>query len=278
MSESVSSKPEVASIGWVHFDATRWALTQMARTDITPLAKLVLFAMAAHVRDEQYAVWPSQHRMATLVGATRHGVRLAIDSLTAAGLIVVVKADGLRAPHTYRLRCEDSLQRCKDDRETDVNRVDTKELVLGTTTKNVQRARKPSLLDGQPELLRRIWNEHRGDLPEWRVVSPQQDAEARRRLKELAIENWPDVVRIMAASPFCVDKRLGPDFLLRSRTWPRALNGEIAGWGKATIAGRVERALTPAQAVKRRIERSSTDDHLAEALAYGGGDEGGEES
>lgn len=239
----------------------------MARTDITPLAKLVLFAMASHVRDERYEVWPSQERLAALVGATRQGVRLAIDSIVAAGLIDVTKSDGLRSPHVYRLRCEESIQRCKVAPEDDVNGVDTKELVQPELLDKSTARAKTDLFTASPDALQAVWNEHRGGLPEWRFVSPSQRQQATARLRELPLERWPEVVQIMAASAFCVEKRLGPSFLIRPGTWPRALNGEIAGWGGSSSGDRAERALTPAQALKRRIERSSTDDNLAEALA-----------
>ena len=263
MGEVLAKRP-AASIGWVHIDAQRWALTQMARTDITPLAKLVLFAMAAHVRDDRYEVWPSQERLASLVGATRQGVRLAIDSLEAASLLDVTKSDGLRVPHAYRLRCEESIQRCKDGAISDVNAVSTKE----TTTSEVHRtstarARQQSFDDASEAILGfpidgpggPVWPMRQAFLDELSELFPKLDilSECRAALAWVRA----DASRRKTAKGM---RAFLTGWVTRSNDRPRPA---------ASMNGRVP---TAAQTLKRRIDASGGDDYLAEAMRMGGGD------
>jgi len=279
----VTAKAGGSSIGWIHLDAYRWAIGQMARTDLTDSAKLVLFALASHIRGDSLEAWPSRRRIASLIGCSVSSVDRAIRALAEAGLVAVearTTEAGDADSNVYRLvgmleTGEGNLQPPVPEMHGPGSRkvgpeVRTDQEV--TQPRERPRARE-GLLTATPDQLREVWNAHRGRLPEWRVISPEQRRSAAIRLRELPIEQWPDVVKALAASPFCINRKLGPDFLLRERTWPRALNGEIAGWG----AGQ---APTNGHSLKRRIDMSDTGDHLAEVIqrsldeARGGDDHG----
>jgi hypothetical protein len=111
VSERVSSAPrETSTAGtWVSFDGLRWASQQMSRTDLSAGAKLVLMAMATHIRDDRFTVWPSLARLAAMTGLSRSTVITATDALAAAGLIVGeprTDADGRSMPTVYTLKVE----------------------------------------------------------------------------------------------------------------------------------------------------------------------------
>lgn len=266
MTSPVSPTPAAPSIGWVHIDAQRWALTQMARKDVTPLAKLVLFAMAAHVRDDKYEVWPSQDRLAALVGATRQGVRLAIDGLESAGLLTVIRSDAaMRAPHTYLLRCEETLHRCKDDGAADVNGVSTKVHVQPEVHRtSTARARQQTLDDATEAVLgfpvqggvNATWTLRQAFVDELAEAFPKLDVMAECR----AALGW------LRANPA---KRKTADGMRRFLTAWLGRARERRDIVAAVAGGASDRGPTAAQARQRAIDRSTSGDHFAEALAAG---------
>jgi hypothetical protein len=246
----------------------------MARPDLTDGAKLVLFAMASHLRDEGGTCWPSIDRLAAMTGRSRRGTHNAIDVLEAAGLVEVERRQddsGRSDSHLFRLVMREDAEVAPRDASYDRERMQN--LHPNKTSTEIDKGnesprRKTSLFTASADDLREVWNTHRGQLPEWKVMGPAQRQAAIARLRELPLERWPEVVRVIASSPFCIEKRLGVSFLLKAGTWPRVLNGEIAGWGAPSSGLNGHASQTPAQGVKRRIERSSTDDHLAAALGF----------
>jgi hypothetical protein len=258
----VSTKVQAPSIGgWVHLDAHRWALGQMARTDVTPLAKLVLLAMASHIRDDRYEVWPSQERLAGLVGATRQGARLAIESLERAGLIAVTRPDGLRAPLTYRLRCEDSLQRCKVEPDPVVKNVAPKEPVLDLEP-TYEIAREPAILTIFPI-----------DGPGSSVGWPLTDA----LVAELSAD-----FRTVDVLAECRKARAWVMASPERRKTAAGMRRFLTGWlsravdTRRVVPGGGHGPMTNgAQTLKRRIDASGGGDHLAEAMRRGMEDDGG---
>lgn len=60
----------------------------LARTDITPAAKLVYFALLDHLGRIGTLVYPGEPRLARMTGLTTRSVRRALRQLEAAGLIV----------------------------------------------------------------------------------------------------------------------------------------------------------------------------------------------
>ena len=90
------------------------------------------------------------------------------------------------------------------------------------------------------EQLRQAWNDNRGPkLPEWRADSAHRDKPARDRLKERPIAEWVEVVKRIAASPFCTGSndrgwRADPEFFLRAGTAAKVLEGKYdRGKGQA---------------------------------------------
>lgn len=277
MSNATARTPAPSTGGWVSFEGLRWASAQMARTDLTDSAKLVLFALVAHVRGDTLEAWPSRRRIAALIGSSVASVGRALRLLEEAGLITAqsrTTEHGDADTNVYTLvgmLGGDNLipPPPKGDQGGGIKSIpeqSTKILNQGT-----HRATPDLLGERDPgALLQAVWQEHRGGLPAWLVVTPAQAAKARARLYELPIAEWPKVVQALARSRWCVDKRLGPEFLLRPGTWPRALSGEVERWGQSTVRpGGGDGPVSGAQALKRRIDASGGDDHLAEAMRQG---------
>lgn len=121
MTDQVSRSRKSASISasWVSFEGLRWATQQMSRTDLAAGPKLVLFAMAAHVRDDRWTVWPSQDRLAAACGMTRRGVQGAIDALVEAGIVAVERRHddfNRDLPNVYRLMVDVGRTDCAPGR------------------------------------------------------------------------------------------------------------------------------------------------------------------
>lgn len=277
-----TAKPNPTSTRWVSFDGLRWAAEQMARKDLADGAKLVLFALAAHVGDDDGTCWPSIDRLAAMTGRSRQGTKNAIEALVESGLVRVASRQddlGRHLSNVYRLelgpyRPNDTIGRG----QVLSPKYSTTEELEGEST-----AREADLF-GAPAgttphalatMMMQAWEANRGALPAWRVVTPAQSRAIVKRVAELPIAEWPKVVAALARSRWVVERRMGPDFLLREATWQRALAGEIERWGLTSMNGQSSFAPSSAQSTKRRIDASGGDDHLAEALRRGQEDDGG---
>src|SRR4051812_41127619 len=86
---SGTSAASTASRVWVSYEGLRWATQQMPRTDLTSGDKIVLMAMASHLRGDAYEVWPSRKRLAAMTGCSPASVGRSIDRLAQAGLVHV---------------------------------------------------------------------------------------------------------------------------------------------------------------------------------------------
>lgn len=85
----------------------------------------------------------------------------------------------------------------------------------------------PGMAPLLPDDLRRLWNEHRGSLPECRILTPKLREDARARLREQpAREVWIQVAQKMAASKVCAGSRWATfRHFVKRETWAKALEG-----------------------------------------------------
>ena len=84
----------------------------------------------------------------------------------------------------------------------------------------------------------KIWNEHRGTLPECKGLGKERKRHSDARWKENPEENyWVDIVKRIAASPFCRGEgsrgwRADFDFFVRASTHLKVLEGKYDGPSK----------------------------------------------
>ena len=77
-------------------------LAVLARTDLTPAAKLAYAAMANHLRNGNTEVWPSVARLRAITALGRTAARAAVAQLTDAGLIAPERAPGRVTRYRFR--------------------------------------------------------------------------------------------------------------------------------------------------------------------------------
>lgn len=258
MTEQVSRTPKPTSTpgsAWVSFEGLRWASQQMSRGDLAAGPKLVLFAMAAHVRDDSWTVWPSQERIAADTGMTRRGVQGAIDALVDAGLVSVEHRQDDRQrdlPNVYRLTVAPGRTDCAPVRNPRPNQGEpiaheVQDPVLDRTSN--ARAHQPKLEDTTPPVLlypvdggSGTWTLRQALVDEFAQDFPKLDvvAECRQALAWVKA----DACRRKTATGM---RRFLTGWLTRSTertTSPSVANGKSAP--------------TAAQAVQRRIDASGT--------------------
>lgn len=247
---------------WVGFEAARWAAQQMARTDITPASKLVLWAMASHAWSDAFEVWPSRKRLAAMTGTNIRTVTRAVDDLTAAGLIDVksrMTACGDHDTNAYTLRIERGDKVSLPVEPSDHQGADKSPspVVTGShpETDLFGSTRSPSssgVTGEMIEKLRQIWNtrKHPKQIA-WTETSPDRATAARKRLRELPdLVKWERVVDEFRMARWLQGengyKPASADFLLRPGTWAKALEGQLRDHqrpaARGTAAGRVEGA------------------------------------
>lgn len=275
---AVSPKNDQPSIGWLHLDAVRWALSQFAREDLTATAKLVLMSMAFHVGDDACTVWPSQDRLARLVGVSRRAAQMAIDQLVASGDVVVTpQAEaGLKRPNLYRLpRCADFAHRCAKRAEDDAQELRINNSVPNQETRtSTARARQQTLDDATEAVLGfpvdgpggPTWALRQALVDELTADFPKLDVLAECRAALAWVKANPHGRKTAAGM-----RRFLTGWLTRSNDRPRPPS-----------TGYQNGARRP-QSVLERIDRSYAEgeDNLAEALRVGretGGWEGDHEA
>lgn len=83
--------------------------------------------------------------------------------------------------------------------------------------------------DHEPEALRALWNEKAAPvLPRCTVLSEKRHVRAKARLRERPLPEWPEVIRRMNASPFCLGSakwRATFDWILQPDTATKILEG-----------------------------------------------------
>lgn len=90
-------------------------------------------------------------------------------------------------------------------------------------------------VDPPPSLLVKIWNEHRGGLPECMVENPKRQKNAKLRWKENPDEKcWVELVKFLARSDWHTGKNptgwlARIDFFLKPDTWVKFCEGSLAG-------------------------------------------------
>lgn len=270
MSVSNETRSTSTSPRWVSFDGLRWASEQMARTDLTAGAKLALMAMAAHIRDEDCAVWPSRRRLAAMTGQSVASIDRAIEALQAAGLIAVEgrqSAHGDADTNVYRLLMLGGVNLQPPSRNLQDGVAAKCSPEVNSTTSEVHRtsiarARQQSFDDASEAILGfpidgpggPIWPLRQAFLDELSELFPKLDilSECRAALAWVRA----DASRRKTAKGM---RAFLTGWVTRSNDRPRPTT---------SANGRVP---TAAQTLKRRIDASGGDDYLAEAMANGGG-------
>jgi hypothetical protein len=84
-------------VGWALRDAPE------LHPDLSTGARLLLVYLADHFNEDEGAAWPSQARLARLMGCTDRAVRKWLDELQAAQLVRVHRADREGKSNLYRM-------------------------------------------------------------------------------------------------------------------------------------------------------------------------------
>ena len=83
-------------------DRFRWLDQVLADQAMTPFAFAVAYALSSHVNRDSGEAWPSQSRLAEIVGSTDRGVRKAVEQLAARGHLKVYAPTGRKTGNRYR--------------------------------------------------------------------------------------------------------------------------------------------------------------------------------
>lgn len=220
----------------------RW----IARSAISDRAVRVYVVLSLYADHESGVAYPAQQTIAEACGGCSiDSVDRALKELVAAGAIVI---EARRQPgNQQQLTNLYHVMQARPEAETR-----SAALRIGTRSANQPESRSAPVRENQdpelqldpvvqdqalpecekltPEILREIWNEHRGALPECQPLSPERKRKAAAAIKaQPDREIWIRVVKILAASKVCDGKdgrwRSSFDHLLRKETVSKALEG-----------------------------------------------------
>lgn len=192
------------------------------------IAWLCILSEASERQSEVINISP--YALATYCQSTATRIIDALEIFENMGLINVIEAETPRhALPKNHVTCDasDALRGSEELRDDTNGRTD------GRTDEHTRRNESPAF---GPDQLVDIWNEHSGPLPKVKKLSTKRRRTAKVRCREEPDpEFWRDVIKRMAASPFCRGEvkewRADFDFLLQPDTHVKVIEGKYDARG-----------------------------------------------
>ena len=235
-------------------------MSEVWRTDLATIEKMVLLVIADHASDDGTEAWPSQATIAAKASISIRTVQRAVNSLVENGYLWMQKGAGGsatcredRRPHKYTI----NIERLRGDSETtrdergDIESDDG--ATLATSTGRLSRPMnhpiKPSNETPEFDL---FWNSY--------PIKVGKAAALKAWVKAVKVEA-PDVI-IAGAVRYADDPNRHPSFTAHAATWLNAHR-----WNDSPLPPRV---LTPEERRERDLleSRAKTEKERAETLKW----------
>ena len=229
-------------------------MSEVWRTDLPTIEKMVLLVIADHASDDGTEAWPSQATIASKASISIRTVQRAVNSLVEAEYLWMQKGAGGsatcredRRPHKYTI----NIKRLRGDTESSRDERGDTESINGATvatptgrlSRPMNHPNKPS--NETPDEF--ITGKSHFDMF-WKTYPLKVGKAAAKRAWEKAIKIEKPEVIIVGAHKYAKDPNRHPSFTAHASTW---LNAER--WSDEPLPQRI---LTPDEKRQRELEES----------------------
>lgn len=232
-------------------------MSEVWRTDLPTVEKMVLLVIADHANDEGTEAWPSQATIALKASISVRTVQRSVNSLVSAGFLRVEKHAGGsancredRRPHRYTM----NLKRLRGDAQTTrKKRGDSSDENGATFTTDTGRLSRPKNHPEEPP------KEPPSDFDVfWKIYPLKVGKQAARRAFEKAVKGATVKEIILGAQRYSADPNRHPSYTAHASTWLNA-----GRWADEPLP---PREVTPEERRKAELEAAKQKAE-AEAIA-----------
>jgi hypothetical protein len=221
-------------------------MSEVWRTDLPTIEKMVLLVIADHASDDGTEAWPSQATIAGKASISIRTVQRAVNSLVAAGYLWMQKGAGGsatcredRRPHKYTInikRLRGDTESARDDRgDNESDNGATLATPTGRLSRPMNHPNKPSIETSEFDLF-------------WDQYPIKVGKAAAKKAWDKAIKVEAADVIIQGAARYAADPNRHPSFTAHASTWLNAHR-----WTDSPLPPRV---FTPDEKKARELEES----------------------